>query len=990
MRYALLMVGMLFLVPEMVAWAGGKDTSPLSPPSGKDARTAGRQWLSQDLHLTAGELLSHEPDAGGQLLVCRGGFSIALAGRQWSSDDAVVWIRTERIAKPTGPATGYDVQVYLKGQVSRKQTGDTQGLAIKEVVIEKAKAVVLSVRVWGEVFVTANARKTGSPYPLPLYAEATAGFGKAGLEAPASPESATSSRATSTPRKDEASSETPTYYTVSVSSLSGTPPVFEWSKAGDTEIITWIGRVYVLWQEQAEGASPSEAVELQADTLVVWRKTADTGQPSAGSSATQFEGVSEVYVAGDVLLRQGQHTIRATELYYDMQNKRGLARNAVLRSFDVNRDIPVYVRANELRQLGDGQFEADDISLTTSEFWTPQISAKASKVRIIDTIKDADVEGGVSDSNYSAQMKDVRFKYYNTTLLRLPSMRSNLLNPAVPVKSVRVGHDGTFGASVETQWFLGRILGLYEPAGTDSTLFLDYYDKRGPGGGVGVEYERENYFGRVLGYAINDHGEDRLGRTRKNIEVPNELRGRFAFQHRQFLPDDWQLTAEASYLSDKNFLEQFYRQEFYAGKEPETLLHLKRIEDNRALAFLGKVRINDFQNEVEELPSAEYHWTGQSFFDDRLVFFSDSQASRLRYRFGEGGGGEPDEFFTFTQTRNELDMPLALGNSKVVPFVAGTFGYDDGAGFQKELDEPSFESKDAIGIGEAGVRMSTQPFWRVYPGVESELWDLHGLRHTIRPSLTAVSYAASDGVADQRDTLDLGISQKWQTKRGPLGPIGRRRVVNWLELDVDFVWVSDSSDETAGPDRVLWNEPFIPLINRTGGQVPPFDRRTSDLFGPQRNYTSAATTWRISETISVLGDVYLDMQRGTVEQVDVGFSRLCWPNLSYFIGSRYLRDVDNGLGQHGSNAATFALTYVLDPRYTLVFAEQYDFDYGANIRSDLTLIRKYHRVNFAVTVSVDDSLEEERIVFSLWPEGVPELAIGLRRYVGLGASEALY
>jgi hypothetical protein len=74
----------------------------------------------------------------------------------------------------------------------------------------------------------------------------------------------------------------------------------------------------------------------------------------------------------------------------------------------------------------------------------------------------------------------------------------------------------------------------------------------------------------------------------------------------------------------------------------------------------------------------------------------------------------------------------------------------------------------------------------------------------------------------------------------------------------------------------------------------------------------------------------------------------------------------------------------------LVLAEQYDFDYGANIRSDLTLIRKYHRVNFAVTVSVDDSLDEQRIVFSLWPEGVPELAIGLRRYVGLGASEALY
>jgi hypothetical protein len=986
MRYMLLMVGTLLLAPEMVALAGGKETGPVSPPSATDAQTTGRQWLGRDLHLTAGEILSDEA-GGGQLLVCQGGFSMALAGRQWNSDSALIWIRTKKIAKPGGSTTSYDVQAYLKGHVSHKRTGDTQGLKIKEVAVDKGSAVVLRASISGEVFVTADTKRTASPYGLSLYKEAAAGFGKAGLDVPASPASAVSSSAAAA-RKGAASTGTPTYYTVSVSSLSETPPVFELSKAGDTEIITWIGRVYVLWQEQVEGASPSELIELQADSLVAWRKAGDSSPSSPGPSPTQFEGVSEVYVSGDVLLRQGQRTIRAAELYYDLQNKRGLARNAVLRTFDTTRDVPVYVRAKELRQLGDHRFEGDDISLTTSEFRTPQISATASKVHIIDTIKDADTEGEIRDSDFTAQMKDVRFKYYDTTLLRLPSMRSNLLQPEVPLKTIRVGSDSAFGASVETEWFLSRVLGLREPAGTDSTLFLDYYDKRGPGGGVGVEYERETYFGRVLGYAIHDHGEDRLGRTRKNVEVPDESRGRFTLQHRQFLPYDWQLTAEVSYLSDKNFLEQFYRQEFYASKEPETLLHLKRIEDNRALAFLGKVRINDFQDEVEELPSAEYHWTGQSFLDDRFVFFSDSQASRLRYRFGEDRQGEPNDFFTFTETRNEVDMPLALGNSKVVPFVAGTFGYDDAASFKKKLDEPSFAGgEDEVWIGEAGMRASTQPFWRLYPDVESELWDLHGMRHTIRPNLTAVTYAASNEVADQRDTLDLGISQKLQTKRGPLG---HRRTVDWLELDIDFVWVTDSSDEAPGPNRFLWNEPFIPLINRTGNQVPPRDRRSTDLFGPRRNYTSTAATWRVTETLSVLGDVYLDMQSGVVREADIGFSRLCWPNLSYFIGSRYLRDVDNGLGQHGSNALTFALTYVLDPRYTLVFAQQYDFDYEANIRSDLTLIRRYHRINFAVTVSADESLDEQRIVFSLWPEGVPELAFGLRRYMGLGASQGLY
>jgi DNA gyrase subunit A len=44
------------------------------------------------------------------------------------------------------------------------------------------------------------------------------------------------------------------------------------------------------------------------------------------------------------------------------------------------------------------------------------------------------------------------------------------------------------------------------------------------------------------------------------------------------------------------------------------------------------------------------------------------------------------------------------------------------------------------------------------------------------------------------------------------------------------------------------------------------------------------------------------------------------------VGTRYLRSVENGLGQRGSNALTFAATYVLDPRYTVVAAEQLDVE----------------------------------------------------------------
>ncbi|MHC4644678.1 MAG: hypothetical protein ACYTBJ_04195 [Planctomycetota bacterium] len=198
--------------------------------------------------------------------------------------------------------------------------------------------------------------------------------------------------------------------------------------------------------------------------------------------------------------------------------------------------------------------------------------------------------------------------------------------------------------------------------------------------------------------------------------------------------------------------------------------------------------------------------------------------------------------------------------------------------------------------------------------------------------------------------------------------------------------MNNSGDASSGPDRFLWNRPYIPLVDNYSEAMPPQDRRSTDIFGPRRNYLGGDYIWRVSDTTAILSDMNFDIQSGVVQQFNVGFSRLLWPDLSYYLGSRYLRRVENGLGEEGSNVFTFAATYVLDPRYTVIFSQQYDFDYGAGIRSDITLIRRYHRVYWGITYSSDESLKQQAIGFSIWPQGVPELAIGPRRYMRLGDS----
>jgi hypothetical protein len=978
---------------------------------GRVAQDAARAFVGQDLHLAGGELLSYQLSTGEHTLVLQDGFSMSIGANQFSSDSAVVWLKAEPTEFRGRVRIDVNVLVYLEGNVSLKKGKGAKTTDLSKTVIEKGESMVVRFVVSGEVFVTAKKRELGDPRGLELYGRALAAVVPVEPKLEVRPEA----KVPELPPK-EIPPERPPKEAVTVKPVEVVPkpevkePVFRYpvniSPAGEaplktertrepdgTYIATVMQRFYV-WQKQDEEGG---LLELQADRAVIFSSLA-ARDSSLEKEKTQDEiltggAMKAIYMSGDVVMTEGQRTIRADEMYYDFEMKKGLAINAVMRNFDAARGIPIYVRAAKLRQLAENKFAADNITLSSSEFYLPQISLNASSVIITDTTSVDEQSGKVSDSSYDAEMRDVRLKMGDKTVFYWPFLRSNLQRPDVPLKSAHIGHDSTWGTSIETRWYLARLLGLREAEGTNSTLALDYYGKRGVGTGVEIDYEREDYFGKLLGYVIRDSGEDRLGRysRRRDVEPPRELRGRFRWQHRHFLPYNWQLTSGVSYSSDENFIESYYRNEFNVGERQETYVHLKRLQDNWALSFLGKGRINDFADELEELPSAEFHLTGQSLFNDRFTLYSDTEVSRLRQRIGnEHTTVMNEEQFSFMSQRAELDMPIYSAPFKIVPFVAGTFGYDDRSGFRRSLVDGSPPGQmgsfgeDKVWIGEAGVRVSSQ-YWKVYPDVKSRLWDLNQLRHIIKPRLTAVFYEESDSVVKQHDVLNVGISQRLQTKRGPAD---KRRTVDWMRLDTDFTWVNDSeSADTAGPDRFIWNRPIVPMRVLSAPDIFNGDLgselRRFEMFGPRRNYFGADYIWRLSDTSAVLSDMYFDMQSGVVQQFNVGFSHLRWPNFSYYIGSRYLRGVEV-LDEKGSNAFTFAATYVLDPRYTIVFSQQFDFDYGANIRSDITLIRRYHRVYWGITYSADESLERHAIVFSIWPQGIPEMAIGPRRYVGPG------
>ncbi|MGB7583020.1 MAG: hypothetical protein WBL85_11310 [Sedimentisphaerales bacterium] len=998
--------------------------------------TQAKAFAGRDVQITSDELTNYHDANGTDVIVIDGKVSIAAGADTFAGEKAVVWLKRNTGSKNIG------VWCCVSGDISAKRGNGTRIVGLNWETIEnggstgspQGKMMVISFEATGEVFVTAkkiehtdvrggefyNYAFTVTAKTYKNFADQCAAVSPVivTLATEANRPAAKPKAATATEggagfidqlfgpaKKPQASVEkvpqqVKIRYPVNLAPAGEQEPNIEWgiatSPAADgssktEELATVIGRFY-LWQKQDE---QGRLLEMQADNAVVFyagEKTGE-GEESGGVKDIGTKGaIKAIYVRGDVVMTEGLRTIRADEMYYDFENKRGLAVNATMRTFDVERGVPIYVRAAKIRQVAEGKFTADNVVVTSSEFATPQVSLNVSNIIVTDTTTIDQEAGQSKDSSYDAQMWDIRLKTEDTTVFYWPYMRSNLERPDTPLKSLRIGNDNIWGTTIESRWFLSRLLGLREPDGTDETFDLDYLSKRGVGTGMDVDYQQDERLGKITSYLIDDRGEDRLGRVafRRNLKPPEDLRGRFSWVNREFMPYNWQVTTGIDYESDENFLESYRRHEYNTGPDRETYIHLKRIEDNWGLAFLVKGRINNFADELDEMPTGEYHLTGQSIFDDKMTLYSDTYSGRYRQEIGKNHTTEMDQdYFGFGTHRTEVDLPMWTNEAavKVVPFAAGTVGYDGRSGFDRSLVDGSDTGKvgdETVGIGEFGVRSSTE-FWKIYPDVNSRLWDLNGLRHIITPGVSTSIYGASDTEVKQHNAAHVELTQLLQTKRGP-----DEHIADWMRLNMGMTWFEDNDKRTtgSGPYRYLWKNPMTPLRTLAAPEILNGDLdhglKRFETYGPVRDYFDTDYMWQISDTTALLSSGYYDIHSGTVEQFDIGFSRTRLPDLSYYVGTRYLQDV-NVLNKHGSNAFVCAVSYVLDSRYTVVFSQQYDFQYRANVESEITLIRRYHRMFWSISASTDASLDRQSIMFNIWPEGVPELVTGSRRYSSLSS-----
>jgi hypothetical protein len=514
---------------------------------------------------------------------------------------------------------------------------------------------------------------------------------------------------------------------------------------------------------------------------------------------------------------------------------------------------------------------------------------------------------------------------------------------------------------------------------------------RGVGGGTKFSYDLPGFFnpaghseGFIDAWYIDDHGIDNLGLDRRDITFPNAGRGRTLGRFEEDLPDDWQLRLEVGEVTDRNFLEQYYQQEWEEQKDQVTRLGLRHTWDNMSLELSASALVDPFFTQTENLPRLDHYLMGQSLLDDHLTWYEHTNLGYLRQDKVEQPT-DPTDYSQFRflpydvnaageqlATRQEIDYPFQVGPVKIVPYGLGELADwgDDIAGDRIQR-----------AYGQAGVRTS-MPMWSVDPTIKSQFWNVDGVAHKVvfegdfsytNASKNVDQLVLFDPIDDNniqalRRRLafeDYGNADPNSPLPGPANVFAvdpkfderfyavRRGIMDWVtgpteiaddltvfRLGVDQRWQTKRGIE--GQEHVV---DWIQLS--TNFELFPSPEQN---FGSNAGLLDYDFHWFVGDRLTLVSnggyDFFSDGQRYT----SVGGFISRPPR-----GSLYLGFNDYEGGPLASDVITGSYTYRMSPKWLSTFGTSFDLRNQGNIGESFRLTRVGESFLFTMGLNVDVS-----------------------------------
>jgi len=737
-------------------------------------------------------------------------------------------------------------------------------------------------------------------------------------------------------------------------------------------------------------------LDLSADRAVIWT-TALNGSANPLESMQDRNTPYEIYLEGNVVFRQGTNVVRADRAFYDAREERALIYNAELKAFQPELNATVRIRAERLRQNSQTSSHAQNAWITTSEYGKPGYRLQASDV-FVDQIPDTRPGVPVPINPQTGQPTPATTSYarvHNATLLfdevpvfYLPYLTVPTDDPGIPIQSITFRQDRVFGTQVRTRWDAFQLFGIDKPANARWSLEADYLSERGPligtdGAYRGMDGQGRPFFGEAIASYIHDSGDDNLGFDRRSLEPEDENRGRLMWRHRQYFSETLTLQHEFGYVRDRNFLEQYYENEFDTGKDQETLGYLRWADENYSATLLARPQVNNFENDAQWLPKADGYVLNEPLLGGWLNWSTHTSAAYATLQQGNAPSNpadlyDPLPYYTsadglVAMTRHEVTAPFNLGELKIAPYALGEAAFWNDGFTQESIDRY---------YGRAGVRASIL-FSRVYPYVRSDIFNLNGLNHKMTfdvdygyaqssrslseipqwnefddnaqerfrerllfntfggalppqfdPRFFAVRSGAGGNVTDPYHELvddmhavRLGWRHRLQTK---VGPPERQRIKDWMTLDLGITLFPDA-------DR--------------------------DNFGESLGLFTTRYAWNVGDRTSIIASSLWDFYPDAPHLWSVGVLSQRSVRGSLYVG---FRQIEAG-STFNSQILTASYSYQMSPKWISTASTAFDIGEGENRGQALTITRVGEWFLFHTGFNFDASKNNVGAVFAVEP-----------------------
>lgn len=723
-----------------------------------------------------------------------------------------------------------------------------------------------------------------------------------------------------------------------------------------------------LNQMEAFRRDRQRAVVMLADNVVAWQNTNYAG-----------DSTWELYLEGNVVFAKGSRTIHAEQVYYHVNDQRGTILHADMLTAVPNYHGLVRMKADVIQQVDENNLHAYGAAFTTSRMGVPRywLQSQALELQRAETPQ-VDPQTGAPLVDWQTGELAIGEDYFATgrnnfvyisdrPVFYWPRFQANLNDPTLYLERIRFSNDRILGFQVLTAWNLHQVLGIRNrPERTTWLGNVDYLSDRGLGLGSESEYQRDGFLGipgEVDGFYqswfIRDSGLDTLGRGRFNMTPEETQRGNFWLRHRHRFYPGFQLRAEVGYLTDRNFLEQYYERRWDTEKDMTTGLWLERTSGAQSYHLIADYQINGFFTQTSWLPRLDHYVIGQPLFGGRLIWNAHTHAGYGRFRIADAPL-DPKELVAFdwtaweasdatgvrAGTRHEIQMPLQLGPSKLVPYVLGDVTY-----WQEDL----MQNDLLRGYAQTGLRASL-PFWKIDPTIQSLLWNVNGLAHKVtyeaeflyadasqdidrlplydpldddsqeafrhrlafntfgvplgsdvplsyderffamRRGMQSWVTAGSNEIADDLMALRMGVRQRWQTKRGL---VGQERIIDWVTFDV--------------------GTSFFPRADR-------------DNFGADFGLTNYNFQWHVGDRVSLVSDGFFEFYSQGLRTASLGlhFNR---PEVGSLLLSYRMIE-----GPLSSNLITASTIYRMSDKWGVRATTSIDLGEAGNLGQSLSVI----------------------------------------------------